>query len=459
SRQEIGAPLRKQAPGFERTYRKEAIGVFRHCARCRGASFLNSATSALMPRTLLARAHSGGSMKRVLTRYWTSIIAAVVVVMLSSSASATTVRTPADDEMIIGARAIVIANVVAVSTSLDESRNRVCTYTTLRVQEVLKGQITDKKIVLKEEGGDLGYRGTVVYGTPRYTVGEKVLVYLNTWSDGSLRTHQMFLGKFNIVRDPETGKKTVVRSIPDSEVVYLKGEAQSQQQGGVATERMELSAYKEMLRTRLAANFDRDQEYSQKYYSRLPMNSKPAEFDSKVTRGEFQPQYTFITNPPVRWFEPDSGQPVMFAVNPDGAPAGGLTDLDAAMNAWSTVANCSLRVQRAALTTESCVSGGGQNVIIFNGCDGRWGSGPTCSGILALGGLNWSFETTVINGVTFRRAQDGFVSFNPWCPNSPCGVSGDVTTQMVATHETGHALGLGHSWQPSFGGSPTATQF
>src|SRR5215467_11299674 len=214
-------------------------------------------------------------MKRVFTRYLTGILAAVITAMLGGSASATTVRTPADDEMIIGARAIVIANVLSVSSSLDESRNRVFTYTTLRVQEVLKGQIAEQKIVVKEEGGDIGYRGTIVYGTPRFSPGEKVLLYLNTWGDGSLRTHQMFLGKFNIVRDPDTGKKVVVRSTPDSEVVYLKAPAQSQQQGGVATERMELSAYKAMVRTRLAANFDRDQEYSQKYYSGLPMNAKP----------------------------------------------------------------------------------------------------------------------------------------------------------------------------------------
>src|SRR5215471_3898077 len=113
-------------------------------------------------------------MNTILTNAWFKTLATVACLLaMASSVTATTVKVPSDDEMIVTARAIIIAKVVAVSTGVDDADDRVYTYITLRVQEVLKGQVTERKIVLKEQGGDLGYRGTMVYGSPKYQQGEK----------------------------------------------------------------------------------------------------------------------------------------------------------------------------------------------------------------------------------------------------------------------------------------------
>ncbi|HKY06291.1 MAG TPA: hypothetical protein VJQ56_15450, partial [Blastocatellia bacterium] len=140
-------------------------------------------------------------MKRVLRQTWLKPLFLFICLLgLSRPASASTFIIPTDDDMIIGARAIVTGRVLSVGSSYDQNQDRIYTYVTIKVQEVIKGEITERRIVLKELGGEVGDKAMVVFGNPRFKTGEKVLLYLDTWSDGSLRVHQMFLGKFDITK-------------------------------------------------------------------------------------------------------------------------------------------------------------------------------------------------------------------------------------------------------------------
>jgi hypothetical protein len=129
-------------------------------------------------------------------------------------------------------------------------------------------------------------------------------------------------------------------------------------------------------------------------------------------------------------------------INTDGAPNPQIVDdVVAAMNAWSTISGCALRISNGGTTT-ACNEGIGLNLVLFNACDGRWAPVPGCSGVLALGGLGWTGATKVVNGVLFRQAVAGFISFNPW---ASCSFGNHCDVQEIATHEFGHAMGLGHS--------------
>src|SRR6185369_7056241 len=87
------------------------------------------------------------------------------------------------------------------------------TYITVQVDEVFKGEISSREIVIRQTGGEFGKLVQMVHGSPRFVTGERVLLYLNTASDGALQVAHLFMGKFTIKRDPQTGVYYVRRSV------------------------------------------------------------------------------------------------------------------------------------------------------------------------------------------------------------------------------------------------------
>ena len=364
---------------------------------------------------------------------------------------ATTVIIQSDDEMIIEARAIIRGRVLGIETGIDEQQDRIYTFVTIRVQEVLKGQITQRKIVLKQPGGEYGSRGSIVFGAPQFNVGEQVVLYLDTWRDGSLRVNQMLLGKFSVIQDPSTGVLFAVRNAPPSSVHVL---GQSSQ--GPITNRMELGAYTQMVRDRLIAHQRAANEFETRVFGGIPLLDRPPGYVIGSQQGDFVVQF-HLWNPPTRWFEPDNGQSVVFKVNTDGAPAQVENSLVAAANAWSSIAGSSLRVVSGG-TTNTCglFATDGVNSISFNNCDGYFnGSGNCNGGVLAVTSIaNYDRDQTrIVNGVTFYKALESNLTFNPF---TACSFSDPCMLQEILTHEMGHGLGLHHSWDSSFGGIPSA---
>lgn len=370
-----------------------------------------------------------------------SLVGGLLVLACTQTALATTVIVPRDEDMVVESRAIVTGRVLEVSTCADANTDLVYTYIRLEVETVLNGNISEREIVLKELGGETRERGTMIFGMPRFEAGKDVLVYLNTWRDGSLRVHQGFLGKFNINRDSSTGQLVVERQLEGENVSIMAG------LGSHGVNRSELQAYTLMIGSLVEANRARMLAFEQTYYSDVPLLAEPADYQSKEFDGQMTPMWALL-NPatPSRWFEPDSNQPVVFYVNQAGAP-GFLRpqeDMQAVINAWS-VAGSSLRLTYGGSTGGCGVQrADNANTISFNNCDNYFAPSQSCSGLLAVSGIvrYYPDQTKMIGGTRFAKAIESNISFNPY---GLCNFTNRCQIQEVMTHEMGHAVGLGHS--------------
>lgn len=366
----------------------------------------------------------------MIKRFFLSTILLVLTFTLTSFA--TTAVIPSDDDLIVGSRLIVQSRVVKLETRQDDPKLSVFTYTTLQVSEVLKGQLKSDFITIKEAGGIYNGVGSVVFGMPEFSINEEVILFLDTWQDGSLRVRDMFIGKFTVSNNPD-GTSSIARDFGHSNVDVLNKNSVSAKE--------DLGTFKTRIKQRVSALKSKSASFEAKNYS-MAFETVPSE--------TFLPteNFTFlIPTLPLRWFEADSNQVVPFKVNPQGIPAGFTVDnLIPALNAWSNVS--SLRLSLVG-TTNGCglLTLDGENTISFNNCDNYPVFSPPvsgCSGILAAAGIlqyNPS-QTKVVNGITFYRAIEANLSFNPY---ASCYFNNVCNVQEIATHEMGHTCGAGHS--------------
>jgi len=141
------------------------------------------------------------------------VIAVCLVAVFSvAAADATTLMPLKLKDMARLAPVVLVGRVEKVESGFNSSRTKIYTRAEITPIEVLKGDEPGQKIVVKTIGGRVGDKVARLPGAPQFSRGEKVLVFIEPRKDNDgYNTLGLYLGKFRVFSDPQSGEEKVSR--------------------------------------------------------------------------------------------------------------------------------------------------------------------------------------------------------------------------------------------------------
>jgi hypothetical protein len=309
------------------------------------------------------------------------------------------------EKMLPEVSAAITGKVTNIISFWDPSRQQIYTHITIKLQEVIKGQFSQSEIVLEQPGGQLAHQSAWLIGSPEFSRGEQVFLLLNKDERGVWHTAHLRLGKFTITNTPSSSLDSLKanRLISTDELATLR------QHGSTLVPELSTST------------------------ASLPTSN----------RVNIQSLEAF-TLAKMRFFEPDTNQPVNFLVNTQNAPisGGGLAEINRAMSAWNQ-AGSRLRLANAGTTMSCGAVTDGQSTISFGPCP--LSMDPPMSdnqGVISTVMVVTGTRSRQFNGVSFMEIVESDIFFNPGFENL---LRISTNLEELATTNLGLAFGLNNS--------------
>ncbi|HEY5610051.1 MAG TPA: matrixin family metalloprotease, partial [Thermoanaerobaculia bacterium] len=362
-------------------------------------------------------------------------------------ATATMIVMPTDDQLVDKSPVIVRGRVMQ-SIPVDRD-GAIWTETLVAVDLVIRGENLESTIVVREIGGELDGRLSVIFGAPEYQAGERVLLFLWPTGRGDYQTRDLFVGKFT-ERFTRDGKRLWHRSNEHIGTVLLDADFNP-----IAGDDIQ----------READGFERFVGETVKENRNAPRNYGVVSAElASSTSGGITANFTLISEPSLyRWFAFDNGgsAPWRSVGSQAGYTGGGTSELQTAMGSWTGYA--SARIGYTYAGTSNSAAGGlsapnGINEVVFNDplseIDGSYNR--STGGVIGRGGFNnarsggsWTspFAADASHpqqtySSTWNILEGNLVIQDGVSPTN--GISSTVFAELIS-HEFGHTLGFGHS--------------
>ena len=355
------------------------------------------------------------------------------------AASAATYLPLADADLARQAPIIVLAEAVDSETVLGEDRlpfSRV----RLRPIEVLKGSLPGETFRIRLPGGQANETVHWVPGTPTLLPNQKAVLFLHPRREaGEYGLSEFGLSQFDVMEDAQ-GNLFAVRSVfTVEEDHHLSGLASGAVPKGAVRE---LEPFLESLRAASGPSPLAVARY------RVPSGSlripRRGYVPAWVNIGGREPGLCGSRTPClIRWFWDTGASPNATAWTTgsqtnlsDGS--NGISHLAAAVSNWSGVPATDIRFSGPGASGTLEV-----RLDVESASTGAWTTAAGCGGgVLGIGGPSWPIQPLTYRGESYFPAASGTVQMR----KNTCGTGySSAVFRAGITHETGHALGLGHA--------------
>lgn len=297
---------------------------------------------------------------------------------------------------------IAFAEVVEIR-SFEVGEGQIETEIDLHVIDAYKGTFSGATVVVTQPGGKVGSKVQWIPGSPTYTAGEKVYVFLRQTADGKLTTSNMTIGRVPPILEAPSllggGGKDPVKDLKRGLLEKLKKEKP------------------------------------------LPSSGAPMGLlEPERLHGDSEEHLTFrFMQPPSKW----QNLPVsVVGDNVGDSKLGKILSQEAVVDgtsAWSDISNLTFEYANPS-TPQGFTCVPGKLLISFNDPRNQIQDPVGCSsGALAVGGFCADNGKITAGAVVFGDKWD------------ECWFWNQSAIDEIMTHEIGHSIGLAHSWEGDMG--------